>query len=974
MKMAKRSAVRRAGLWWKSRLFVAAIALSYVHAQDMSACCDKALGTCRSVCEKISLIEMATDANMLEESLPNIYKFCGPHLTEFWICMNNTIHDVMSGSGWWGRACCALGRSTSCRHACATARDENSLGDCRRSDEIPLFDCVKRQREAQKCCSQTQSVACHMACREVLWRVDQPRAVSEAKSRAIEECTDSHDLSQCLLQLTAPISADTTKYLSCCDKATSSECRVACERVLRRTDDTQEIFEDLTADCGLPGIVDSFWQCFLRKSAAPGSKDFIPLDVAKLHCCLKATTKNCRDLCYQTFNTGWQEYWQKFYSECISDPQELNMSQCMEEVEAPCSLGCSGLTYCSQMNNRPSTLFRSCNAQADLEAHMFVAEQKLSRSVTVAGYPVALKNSSQCPIEMWKSIACALHVKPCTPKGYSSLLCAAECSRAVSLCVEWGAGGGAGGTDAGAWSLAQDAPVSAHALCARLTPRDPAAPCVQLQDFVSPSSEPPLLTAKEAVTSPCAGSPCNATQVCVINRSCLRGGACVRYHCIDGCPLGESNSYIVPHGSWVRVPLVDSSQKLCFKICKCSNKALTKCQPLPCIPVENCNLHDTVILNGAKYYMECNACVCLSGERVCSRRACGAGVAGGAGGAGGAARLLTGLPCNCPPHHLPVRTPHRLFPNACLAKCAGATDAEIEFGVRGACASATCPRRHACLPAHNVCLSRLQTSCPQHVCVNTMSCNTQPAMPVCDTDGRTHANPCHLVMSGRKLAYWGQCLEGCSSTGTVCGVNGVTYSSECAAWAEYVSVDYTGPCLAVGPISDVMEPKCAFDRIICPPLKKPKCLGFTAPGACCPRCGGALRILYSKKQIDRALYGINISASVINLNNVLKALDRHVKIAECALRGYLTIETEIFVTIESLLQNPTDLQMQMCVLEAEKIADLINRESALITSDLGLSALSYALIVHSEPSRGAFGANLSILTVVVSYVSIFVLR
>lgn len=52
--------------------------------------------------------------------------------------------------------------------------------------------------------------------------------------------------------------------------------------------------------------------------------------------------------------------------------------------------------------------------------------------------------------------------------------------------------------------------------------------------------------------------------------------------------------------------------------------------------------------------MECNSCACVAGERVCARRPCG--------------RALTGLPCNCPPHHLPVHSPGRLYPNVCLAK------------------------------------------------------------------------------------------------------------------------------------------------------------------------------------------------------------------------------------------------------------------------------------------------------------------
>lgn len=210
--------------------------------------------------------------------------------------------------------------------------------------------------------------------------------------------------------------------------------------------------------------------------------------------------------------------------------------------------------------------------------------------------------------------------------------------------------------------------------------------------------------------------------------------------------------------------------------------------------------------------------------------------------------------------------------------------------------------------------------------------------------------------------------------GEVCGQNGVTYSSECAAWAEFVSVDYQGPCLAVGYISNTMEPKCQFDRIACPPLKKYNCQGYTAPGACCPKCGGALRIFYSKKQIDRALYATNISATVVNLHNVLQSLERHVKIAECVLRGYLTIETEIFVSVETTVEHPTDLQLSVCVMEAEKIADLINHESALLTSDLGLSALVYAIPIHTVPTQAAIDTTASIIIIVLSCFTTVILK
>ncbi|XP_013142163.1 PREDICTED: reversion-inducing cysteine-rich protein with Kazal motifs-like, partial [Papilio polytes] len=87
----------------------------------------------------------------------------------------------------------------------------------------------------------------------------------------------------------------------------------------------------------------------------------------------------------------------------------MKLIECIEEVEAPCSLGCAGLTYCSQLNNRPTTLFRACSAQADLNAHVAVAERKDKGSVLISGLNLPLKNSSQCPTDLWKSVACTLH-------------------------------------------------------------------------------------------------------------------------------------------------------------------------------------------------------------------------------------------------------------------------------------------------------------------------------------------------------------------------------------------------------------------------------------------------------------------------------------------------------------------------------------------------------------------------------------
>lgn len=62
--------------------------------------------------------------------------------------------------------------------------------------------------------------------------------------------------------------------------------------------------------------------------------------------------------------------------------------------------------------------------------------------------------------------------------------------------------------------------------------------------------------------------------------------------------IGDGSSYIVPIGSWVRVPMTCASQKVCMKICRCSNRGLSHCQPLPSVSLDNCRLHDKIVKHG----------------------------------------------------------------------------------------------------------------------------------------------------------------------------------------------------------------------------------------------------------------------------------------------------------------------------------------------------------------------------------------
>lgn len=226
-----------------------------------------------------------------------------------------------------------------------------------------------------------------------------------------------------------------------------------------------------------------------------------------------------------------------------------------------------------------------------------------------------------------------------------------------------------------------------------------------------------------------------------------------------------------------------------------------------------------------------------------------------------------------------------------------------------------------------------------------MNCKNLAVDPVCDSDNQEHQNSCSLLRSGKKFAYRGACLNNCNYTTIICGVNGKTYVSECAARADFVSIDYVGACNTVGLINDFKMPQC--DGIACAPLPRDDCIGYTPPGACCPVCGGVIRFLYSRKQIDRALYALHgHSLSSLTLKSILKSLERQIQVAQCSLTGYLSIELDVIVVVRTNVDQPSDLQLEACVREAEKIASLVTRQSPRVASELSLSALTSAIVVH----------------------------
>lgn len=97
--------------------------------------------------------------------------------------------------------------------------------------------------------------------------------------------------------------------LYCCDRAEEAHCQTACKRILRTMNTEHEIMEGLITECGgQPLPQDPLWQCFLGSAHPPTKSDpetspTAKMDCAKLHCCSKANSSQCRLAQSHLFNS-----------------------------------------------------------------------------------------------------------------------------------------------------------------------------------------------------------------------------------------------------------------------------------------------------------------------------------------------------------------------------------------------------------------------------------------------------------------------------------------------------------------------------------------------------------------------------------------------------------------------------------------------------------------------------------------------
>ncbi|XP_047424074.1 reversion-inducing cysteine-rich protein with Kazal motifs [Mugil cephalus] len=896
-----------------------------LRAQD-PACCQHAaeLSPCKEACDQLATIKSESRLKHLLQRLPS---YCPEAMNELWTCINSTLPGVSRKSdGWVGLGCCELAISTECRRVCKQASSKNDITKlCKKATENALYSCITKNEMGSTCCSYAGR---HTNCREfcqAIFRTDSTPTVSQIN--AVKDYCQSHST-----QLLSCVSNFTKSYpkpnprdsMHCCDRAEATHCQVACRKILSTMRTEHEIMEGLITECdSQPLPQEPMWQCFLGSAnPPPPPEEEVPhpakMDCAKLHCCSKANTSLCRDMC-QEISTNWgSQTWQDFDQRCEYNLVETELINCLADVREPCQLGCKDLSYCTNFNNRPTELFRSCNVQSDQGA---MNDIKLwsNGTIKMPFMNIPVLDIRKCLPDMWKAVACSLQIKPCHSKSRGSLICKSDCVDILTQCG-----------DRKRFHEGQ----TPERICELLSPIDDPERCIPLHRYLIPSSLGNSII--EEVIHPCNPNPCPSNHLCQVNRKgCVDELSCQPFVCVPGCKLGEASEFLVQLDARIQVPTRNGPAG-CYEVCTCgASGRLENCLEMPCVDTNKpCVIGGQRKSHGTSFKINCNPCSCFAGDVICSNRKCL-----GFSSSEDEHQVFTGLPCSCPDRFVPVCAINgRTYPSACVARCMGFKDHMFVYGqcrFSSPCIVKPCAKNQRCVKKYRVCLSD-SSDCPQYECVGRLGpCDKNSVEPACDTDGSVHPSLCHLQQAGKILAYMGHCQDACRKPQLVCGHNGETYDTVCDAFADRVAVDYQGPCHTVGPVSDV-APDSACSSVSCPALSTPGCRPVTPPGACCPICASMLLILLNQEQMN-AFSKLNKNQPV-TVHDVLQVLRLHVSVPQCDVFGYLSINHELVVLIVPVDQQPTPLQVEACSKEAEKIDSLINYASPTLVSHVPLSA------------------------------------
>ncbi|XP_046335864.1 reversion-inducing cysteine-rich protein with Kazal motifs-like [Haliotis rufescens] len=898
---------------------------------EAPVCCSK-LGrhtTCKYYCQQ--LLREGTYVQQMKQVL-TAAEHCPYDLDEFWQCVNISVPVMRQLEQWSGRPCCDLAMTSACKQTCQRAHSMKDIDSthCDRNTEKSLYKCLHRHSVGNKCCHQSVRDSCSIVCHSFF-------LLGSTTARANRDVVYRHckggslPVAKCVQNQTRSARASIPQdNIPCCQKAKTQKCQEECERVLKTSLTDDEMVEALIKTCDSPDMRDPLWQCFLsppvtKKNETQPATAF---DSARLQCCAKASSDRCRELCTHTYTKSWTKHGSEFDKSCsFIQPVsvlEAPMHNCLHDVDEPCKLGCSQLEFCTNFNFRPTEPFRSCTRSADESARKTI-EIWQKGIISLPQMTIPVKDIRECEPELWKAIACAVQIKPCHSKPSPISICQEDCIYILNKCVDY---------------TRLNSDQSVPQLCHPLPKLSDPGACTSVTRYLTESEH---VSKSWEVTSPCRPNPCRSRELCLVRRrKCKHKDNCKPYICKSACLLGHVSSFLVPHGAYVRIPDQQTSTRSqqCFKACRCGHRReVGNCSPLTCLQNKNCNMGPGHIKDhGSHFVVDGSNCICNAGHLICARRTCSVDP-------GLTAGHYTGMPGNCPATYQPMCGGNgKTFPNACLAKCAGLQESDLQIGVCSTidpCQNDPCGEGLRCVARRQVCITG--KNCLQHECIPATdfnNCNNHIHDPVCNTHGEEFTNACLLYSHGRKLAYRGHCMTNCADSGTVCGHNGETYPSECAALADRVTMDYRGECRAFGNLTANSPKTSTCAHIKCPELRPKHCHGVTPPGACCPICAAELQALFDPRVAEFAAK--EMGGGPMSVTVLLNMLSDHLMVAECDVFGYLGVDGALIILIAPVTQDPTELQVEACISEARRLEDLIRTGSPTLMSYLTLTPLLLA--------------------------------
>nr|XP_046914362.1 reversion-inducing cysteine-rich protein with Kazal motifs-like [Dermatophagoides farinae] len=721
--------------------------------------------------------------------------------------------------------------------------------------------------------------------------------------------------------------------------------------------DKSKILDQIEISCDKPLVnleTDELWDCLLTSGYFNGDNDlndghkniesisneksmkklqintvdksyYGGMNPAKFVCCERAQQKKCRKLCYETYSNKWLESWQNFEQFCQRSSNEISLNQCLDDADSLCTYKCPiKLHFCHHFNNFEYPL-RNCNRNSDKQAekmfHLWILQN-------MTGLVTNVSNQNQ--MEMWKNLACLLHIRPCMPQNHDPMpICQSNC---VELFHHNSLNNQIEMLDKNIVCDFLDNTIhrltkgSSDLLFSRENPEK----CLNLNRMTIKSDN---RISTYSVTSRMNEEECfcqNDHQQCSINHDCFIND-CPRIRCSNICSIGKLSELKISLDTSIKLPMIQSFDN--------NNNHLNNCY-------HQCYCNPMGTLVDCYYHCFSNTSINEKQEWI---------------------KLIQDqLFCmsQCSDTYEPIcsfKTGHTYL-NKCFYECFhNESEFEMEYMFGRNCRRIGDDFKKICLKNKNKesCIMddsvqlfeikemRISIERLQYICddfnqseVEWMNLND---MTVCDTKGQEHLNICTL--QNFTTSYFGKCRVYCSMSGPVCGRDLYIYYSECAAQAANVFVDYFDSC---GSNNKIQEK-------FCPTITScPEQYIHWLPFNQCPFCGSVAYFIYDRNYFKKISYqsdALTIQYLLLRQKSLnIKTLSRQIQSLmdnnDCQLSIHLLAPGFVTVLIRSKFES--NYQNDVCHKELLRLIIIIKNRSPIVQLKFPLSLLYYDETINEK--------------------------